>query len=222
MIPRSTLTWCAALSGLVLFGCPNAEGEFNAFQDRYETIHPSTDAGSGGGSSCSSAPTAGDVDGSFLFTLSASLDPKSPVLFDAELTTEDGASGLEFRLKLQALDTCDRQTKVGDVFDLGPFPVNADGTFTAQLPPLEVTGLSNPFSENAITAEVALIGSLCAPADFICGEVTGQVTKPSDISLAKSTFTMERLATPGTYPTDIQVNCGGTLANTTLPPKCNK
>lgn len=222
MIPRPFVSCCAALSALALFGCPNAEGEFDNFQDRYETVHPDMTSGAGGGSACASVPKAGEIDGDFVFALAASLDPKSPVLFDAKLTTKDGASGLELSMTLQALDTCDRATKVGEVFELGPFAVAADGSFDAQFPPLEVTGLANPFSENPITAEASITGTLCAPADFICGDLAGNVTKPSNISLAKSTFTIERLAMAGTYPTTFKVNCGGTAANDKLPPKCKQ
>ena len=222
MTARPSLVCCAAFSALALFGCPNAEAEFGEFQDRYEAIHPDMTGGAGGGSACAAIPKAGELDGYFIFALAASLDPKSPVLFDAQLTTKDGASGLELSMKLQALDTCDRMTKVGETFALGPFAVAADGSFEAKFPPLEVTGLANPFSENPITAETTITGTLCSPADFICGDLAGNVTKPSNISLAKSTFTIERLAMPGVYPAILKVNCAGTTANEKTPAKCKK
>ena len=63
MIPRPFVSCCAALSALALFGCPNAEGEFDNFQDRYETVHPDMTSGAGGGSACASVPKAGEIDG---------------------------------------------------------------------------------------------------------------------------------------------------------------
>lgn len=219
MVPRTIFFGCTIASAFALLGCPNAEGEFNDFQDRYEAIHPTT-AGGGGASACGAVAAAGELDGDYVFALAASLDPKSPVRFDAKLTTKDGANGLELSMKLQALDTCDRATLVGEAFELGPFEVAADGTFTAEFPPLEVTGLANPFSENPITAEVSITGALCADGESICGALDGNVTQPSKISLAKSTFRFDRLETAGTYPTILNVDCAGTLSNETLPPKC--
>ncbi|MBM4358215.1 MAG: hypothetical protein FJ096_08890 [Deltaproteobacteria bacterium] len=221
MTPRTIITVCTTLSAVALIGCPNAEGEFEAFQDRYDTIHPST-TGAGGSSACETVAKASELDGDYVFALSASLDPKSPVRFDAKVTTKQGAKGLELSLALQAIDACDRKTLVGEVFDLGPFDVAPNGSFTAQFPPLEVTGLANPFSENPITAEVSLTGSLCAEGDSICGALDGDVTKPTKISLTGSNFRFERLTSPGSYPTEVKVDCDGTLANEKLPPKCTK
>jgi hypothetical protein len=222
MIPRTLFTWCTAASAVLLLGCPNAEGEFNAFQDRYETIHPSTTSGGGGSSGCETTAKAGELDGDYVFALAASLDPKSPVRFDAKLTTKESANGLELSMTLRAIDTCDRATLVGETFELGPFAVAADGSFEAKFPPLEVTGLANPFSENPITAEVTLVGSLCGGSETVCGTLEGNVTKPSEISLAGSTFRFERLTAPGTYPSVVKVDCSGALANEKLPPKCTK
>lgn len=225
MSPRTMFRLCPALAAIALLGCPDAEGQFNDFQDRYDAIHPKTTstgtAGGGGGSACA-APMAGEADGDYVFALSASLDPASPVRFAATLTTSAGASGLELRMTLQALDTCDRMTPVGETFELGPFAVAADGAFTATFPPLEVTGLSNPFSENPITAEVTLEGDLCSGVDHICGALSGNVTKPSVIKLDGSNFRFERLETPGTYPDVLKLDCAGATSKVKLPSKCTK
>jgi hypothetical protein len=218
---RITFHACAALATVALLGCPNAEGEFNDFQDRYDAIHPKTASSSGTGSTCS-PPAVGEADGDYVFALSASLDPASPVRFAAKVTTAEGANGLEVSFVLQALDTCDRMTPVGETFDLGPFAVAADGSFTAAFPPLEVTGLSNPFSENPITAEVTLTGSLCSASDTICGSLGGNVTKPSVIKLDGSNFRFERLEVPGEFPDVVALDCAGALSKTKLPSKCMK
>ncbi len=202
--------WAAA-GALALIGCVDTEGEFNAFQQRYETIHPpSMSSGAGGG--CSMVPEPGKADGQFIFAFSASLDPASPVLFDTKLTTSMGASGLEMKLKFQPLAAADRKTPVGMPLELGPFQVKADGSFDADFPPLDVTGAANPISGSDITAKVELIGVLCLPADFICGDLKGNVTKPADLPLKGSTFAMERLAMPGVFPAQPKINCKGDLA----------
>ncbi|MBM4374849.1 MAG: hypothetical protein FJ095_07175 [Deltaproteobacteria bacterium] len=218
---RNTFHACTALAAVALLGCPNAEGEFNDFQDRYDAVHPDTASSSSTGASCA-APAAGDADGDYVFALSASLDPASPVRFAAKVATSEGASGLEVSFTLQALDTCDRTTPVGEIFDLGPFAVAADGSFTAAFPPLEVTGLSNPFSENPITAEVTLTGNLCAASNTICGALGGNVTKPSVIKLDGSNFRFDRLEATGEFPDVVALNCAGDLSKTKLPSKCAK
>ncbi|MCC6523610.1 MAG: hypothetical protein IT373_13215 [Polyangiaceae bacterium] len=174
-----------------------------------------TSTGSGGG--CNDVPTAGEVDGEFFFALSAFLNPQKPVVFDSTLTTTQGANGLEYSLDLQPLAASDRTTPVGSVIHVGPLPVDADGTFDSALPELTVPGAANPITVGSdIVATITLHGELCGTADFICGPVTGNTTKPLPLNLASnpgSNFTMERVTTPGTYPEPPQINCAGALAN---------
>jgi hypothetical protein len=215
MISHRFLTWACALSAIGLWGCPNTEREYDDFVDRYETIHPPTTsmASSGAGGGCA-LPDAGTAD--YLLALLARPATKDkPVLFDAKVTTQKGAAGSEFKMELQALNATDRTTPVGMPLTIGPFPLGADGGFDAKLPPLTVTGDANPLTPGMeIEATVELIGKMCAPADFVCGIVNGNVTKPVKISLnsPQSTFTLTRLMTPGDYPEPPKINCAGDLA----------
>jgi len=154
----------------------------------------------------------GAADGERLLTLSTPLSPSAPVLFAATLTTADGGGTFLFSLSLAPLAAADRETVVAPPFDSGPFQVAAGGSFAASLPPLSVPGEANPISGTELEVTGAVLsGTLCAPADFICGDLTGDLTKPVTMSLQGSTFTLERVV--GSYPEPPRINCDGDLAD---------
>ncbi|RLB45142.1 MAG: hypothetical protein DRI90_28775 [Deltaproteobacteria bacterium] len=210
------------LSGLALLavlpGCPDTTGYYADYQARYEIINPSSSSGAGG--ACSAGPPAvGEVDGPYLFVLATSLYPPTPIVFEADMITSEGADGFEFTMTLQPLASGpsgpnDRVTPIGDPFSLeGPYPVAADGSFTAELPLLNVPGPANPISGNPIAAAVTLTGTFCAPGEFVCGVANGVTVEPPDIDIDGSTFTIERLDAPGPpYPEPPQIDCAGALA----------
>lgn len=199
-----------SLAVVALAGCPDPQGSFDAFGDRYDKINgggttTSTTSGNQGGG-CAADP--GQLDGTFLFALSAKLSPKKPVLFSMALTTTEGANGLSMHLAATPLDGMDHMTPVDAEVDLGNTDVAADGTFVANLGTINVSGAANTITVGSpITAEnVVLTGSLCASdPDFICGSVDGKVTAPIMYPLAGSTFTMQRIV-DGTIPAPV-INC---------------
>jgi hypothetical protein len=207
---------CAAL----LIGCADPEGRYDDFEARDTTIREDQMSGGdgggdgdgnggagggGGGGPC--LLEAGAVDGDFFFSLSAYLKRRSPIVFVASLTTEASDGGLSFSLTFQPLVAADRETPIGEPFDVGPFELSADGTFTAQLPTLIVPGDANSISGSELEATITLAGgSLCAPADFVCGDVTGTTARPVPLDLQGSTFAMERITDPSSYPAPV-INC---------------
>ncbi|MGK3999523.1 hypothetical protein [Sorangium sp. So ce1024] len=199
---------CAAL----LAGCADPEGRFDDFQARDTAIREdqaggdggSDGSGGGGGASC--VPEAGAPDGDFFFNLSAYLNPRTPIVFLARLTTEASDGGLSFSLRFQPLEAADRRTPTGEPFDVGPYEVSDDGQFTAELPTIVVPGNANPFSGSELEATITLTGALCAPVDFVCGDVTGNVARPLALDLEGSTFAMERITDPASYPASV-INC---------------
>jgi hypothetical protein len=192
------------LAASLLAGCPDPNGSFESFVEKAEAI-PSGPLGQCG-------ETVQTVEGDFFFALSAQLAPTKPIVFLTQITTDAG--GMSFHI--QALSAEDRTTPVGDGIDIGPYPIDAEGTFVAALPPLAVVGAANPITGSDIEATITLKGSVCA--DFLCGSVEGAVTKvngaPSDIVLTadKSFFTMALVTTPGDYPEPPQIDCAGKLA----------
>jgi hypothetical protein len=188
---------CVVAAGafLALAGCPDPQGTFDAFADRYKKINGgSTSASTGSGGSCA-APMAGEFDGQWLFSLSAKLKPKKPVAFLMAVTTTDEGGQLKMGLKATPLSAMDHMTPVGAEIDAGSFDVAADGTFAASLGTLTVSGDANTITPGSdIVATVNLQGQLCSnDPDFVCGSVTGEVTMPIMYDLAGSTFTMQRV-----------------------------
>jgi len=198
----------AVALGLGLSGCADPEGEFKAFEER-----KAANQGSGGTTACD-PPAAGEADGDFLFALSATLAPNKPILGVVGITTTDGANGTEMSVNLQPLSATDRKTAVGTADDFGPYALNADGTVAIEIASLITPGEANPITGSEINAsDVVLGGQVCGVKDFYCGTVTGNVTKPLPLDLVGSTFTLERITTPGTYPEPPKINCAGDLAD---------
>lgn len=211
---RRLLTETLLFSGClaVLTGCPDTQGEFDAFGERYAEANPS---GGGVVFTCMTPPMmAGDGDGNYLFALSAVLAPKFPILFDTDLTiTAGGANGLQFTLLLQPLDRFDRMTPVGTPVTIGPGDLNADGSFDVDPPLISVTGMANSLSGSDLEVDLTTLNGHICNEDFMCGGVDGNVLQPPlGPVLAKSTWTMERLAAPGMFPEPPKINCAGELA----------
>jgi hypothetical protein len=216
--PRFASTFLVGSIVLLLAGCPDAAEELDRFDSDYKRIFPPT-SGAGGAMMCA-APEAGALDGDFVFAVSANLDRTKPLLFDTDLVTTAAGDSVEFSLTIQPLNAMDRMTPLGSMTTVGPFPVNADGTFVADLPPIDVPGEANPISGNPITADITLTGALC-PSDggggaggmsgsFFCGTLDGFANEV--IPLMGSTWTMEELSAPGMFPDLPKINCAGDLA----------
>jgi len=195
--------------------CADPQGQFDAFNQRAAMDQPPVpDGGTGGAATCT-PPKAGVLDGEYYFSLSAKISPGEPVVFTAQLTSADGPKGLTFSATLQALSAHDRKTPVGPTSMIGPFDVDANGGFDAMLPQMTVVAAANPLLPQDLTAQVNLIGTVCTPAGFYCGQVTGNVSKPVPIpDLTGSTFTMQIVKDPANLPAPL-INCANDPA---MPP----
>jgi hypothetical protein len=187
--------------------CADPQGQFDAFNQRYAMDQPPTpDGGTGDAGTCT-PPAAGTLDGEYYFTLSAKLSPGEPVVFTAQITTMAASGGLTFSATLQALSAHDRKTPVGPTSMIGPFAVDANGSFDAMLPQMTVVAAANPLLAQDLTSQVNLIGTLCTPPGFYCGQVTGSVSQPIPIpDLSGSTFTMQLVKDPANLPAPL-IDC---------------
>jgi len=204
----------------LLPSCADPEGAYEDFKDRYNTTNGKLDASAPDGTSDDAAacvvPAQADVQGDYLFALSARLLPTKPILGIGTITITQGASGPELSFSLQPLDAKDKKTPVGDPLVGGPFPISADGSFVADLGNIQVTGAANPISGSDLVTTATLTGApgaLCKPADFFCGDVTGIVSKPlANYDLAPgSHFTFQRITDPNAWP-QAAIDCQGTKA----------
>lgn len=210
----------------LLTSCADPEGAYKDFEDRYnatngkldasapETSDGSPDDGSAPETSVCVVPAQEDVQGDYLFALSARLLPQKPILGIGTLTISQGANGPELSFSLQPLDAKDKKTPVGTPIAGGPFPIQADGSFVADLGSIQVTGAANPISGSDLLTTATFTGgpgALCKPADFICGDVSGIVSKPlTNYDLAPgSKFTFQRINDPNAWPQPA-IDCQGT------------
>lgn len=210
------LLGAAALSLTALAGCPDPQASFDEFGKRYDKINGqgSSSVSTGVGGGCS-LPMAGELDGQFLFSLSANLKPKKAIALLMDVTTTEENGQLMMKLTATPLSGTDHVTPVDDPIDIPAFPVNSDGTFLAQLGTITVSGEANTITPGSdITATVGLQGGVCAETpDFVCGLVKGSVTMPITLDLEMpnpSTFTMQRV-TNGMIPFP-QIDCNHTPA----------
>ncbi len=198
---------------LAMAGCPDPQEQFDLFGERYKEIHGggggqggTGGTGGTGGGGCV-APAEGVADGTYLFTLSAVLQPKTAFALDAQVTTVADGDGLSVDLVLQPLSKTDQMSPVGDPFSLTGLAVNADGTFDWDIGDMvTLIGDANPISPSDIETSLSLSGSLCAePPDFFCGDANGIVQAPlPDFDLVGSTFTFQKYE--GTVPSPL-INC---------------
>jgi hypothetical protein len=187
-IPRLS-SLVVPLIGLAAIGCPDTAGKFDDFVERWRIANPGFDGSVDAGECAPLDPP--ELDGEYVFALSAVIQPDTPILFLTQVTGQSSPPSIQ--LVFQPLSAADRRTPVGQPVTIGPLPLMPDGTLNAELPPLVVAGEANPITGGQIDAQVTLNGRLCGGTDFQCGTVTGNVTQPVGLDLMGSTFAMERV-----------------------------
>jgi hypothetical protein len=204
-------TALAVIVSAVCGGCVDPGGDFDAFVARARPPQP--DAGDAGGDASVCTVNPGDVEGQYLFAISVTLAPTKPILALTDVTTPASGGGTAFAFDAQPLSAADRRTPVGQKVSLGPFQVDQNGAYRAEIPNLQVTGAANPVTGGDITANAVLSGTLCGDVAFFCGTVSGNVTKPLPLDLEGSTFTFTRVDSPTNLPAQPAIDCKGTLAD---------
>jgi hypothetical protein len=191
--------------------CVDPGADFDAFVGRAGP--PRSDAGIAGGDAAVCTVSPGDVEGQYLFAISVTLAPTKPILALADVTTPASGGGTGFAFDAQPLSAADRRTSVGQKVSLGPFQVDQNGAYRAEIPNLQVTGAANPVTGGDIAANAVLTGTLCGDGSFFCGTVSGMVTAPLPLDLKGSTFTFTRVDSPTDLPAQPAIDCAGTLAD---------
>jgi hypothetical protein len=213
--------------------CIQPEDTFDDFAERQAKIEGNTDpsatASVSTGLIVGCQPPGPDslVAGTYVFALSAQLSKTKPIFLRADVTFGDPLTAPSVSMTLQPLGTPYIDTgsapfsDVGAALPIGPFPLNPDGTFEAQLPSLAVDGGANSITGNDLEATIKLIsGQFCDinPGDVppvICGPVSGDVTEPIDLELdpEQNNYGMTKYegAVP-TDPTQFVYDCGGSKA----------
>lgn len=198
---------------MLLTGCPDASSEYEAFKGRYADLNKEACPTCDVPAPCTAVPQPGDLDGQYFFAFAASLEKLKPIVFLATITSKAGASGTEMKWELQGLNWSDRKTPVGPPLVLDALAIDAEGNIDADLAPLDVVGEANPFSHTPITADVSsLRGQFCAGQTFFHGSFDGIVTKPIELSVDCSSWTLTKVTGPADYPEPPPVDCKKTPA----------
>ncbi len=216
-------------------GCADPSGQYNDFVERWDRIH-ATDAGELPEASPEASvedvadapieaaeepapcdlPATSDVAPHYYVALSAVFSPTQPIMFLGTVTWDGTSLSLDF----QPLDRFDHVTPKGDPVHGGPFTVAADGSFDADMGAIAVSGDANPISGLDIETLAQLhaaAGEFCKPLQFICGTVTGTVSKPDYLAgatLEGSTFTMTAMSSATAFPPGpVVIDCAGKKAD---------
>lgn len=189
------------LAAVALTGCPDPDSAFESHLDKAEghldaAVDAAVELDVG---VTDEVPMAS---GTYLLAVAASADPTKPLLFKAEAVVDDAADPPTLDLALVPLvapsvaemdDTLeDRDELPGGVLDPDPVPVtqNGDGqwVFEIEFVDFELPGESDPILPGqAIGGDMTWTGRIATDAVF-CGDVDGQLTAPSMVPLAGSTF----------------------------------
>jgi hypothetical protein len=171
-----------ALLAVTASACADANGRFQAFEDRRVQLGGdagASPAGVGGAGAGCQPPAPGVVAGPALLALETTTVPGAAILFFGDLETPELNDQTAVKFSYQALAVADRRTRVGEPLVVGPYVIAEDGSFDAPTAESTLPGSANALSPGLpITSQLTLHGTICGVSDFYCGTVTGTVTAP--------------------------------------------
>lgn len=134
-----------------------------------------------------------DFSGRYFLSIATSVLPSTPLYFDTTVTVDENfVANFSFQpLKTDLTPSteprADARVAVGDPIIVNNVQLLEDGTFELELTDAAVDGEANPISGGDIVATIRLSGFVTSATAF-CGTVDGQVSEPTQIGLAGSTF----------------------------------
>lgn len=166
--------------GSVLVGalaCSDASGRYREFTRRAAEV--GFDGGVGGAGGECGPPPPFAIEGPALLAIETTWGPALPILFYGELQTPEADGKTQVVFDYHPLDASDRATPIGEPLHFGPYPIEADGSFSASIPEDTLPGAANPILPGVpITSTLTLSASLCGVQRFYCGSVAGRSTAP--------------------------------------------
>ncbi len=183
--------------------CEDALADCNGQGGQGSGASGAGDSGAGGQGGEFTGPTPELELGTYLMTISASAYPTTPVLLVATIEAVPDKE-LTYIANVQALDADDRKTLVGPEFQAGPATEKSNGQLDLHVVSPELPEEANPLDNGPLKGD--LIVHLKVASDFMCGMVTGALSKPFSFDLDGSTFTLQKV--DGTdYPEPPYINC---------------
>ena len=189
---------------------PGCREGSNGCEEGFACSSTTSDLGDCVPAGCVPPTMAGELDGDYFFSLTPSQSPTKPAPFIATVTTTDNCGTIEMTLDMQPISADDRVTEVGAAFTLGPYPINADGTFDGNWGTITIPPDTNPLTTSELIADVpSWRGSMCVGSPLICGTLDGTVTSPVTLPLPNTDWAM--------VPMDVHmepavINCAGDTA----------
>ena len=173
------------LVGLLLWGCPDPQKNFDDYLDRVEAA-PTPDM---------FVPQSGcgpfeDPTGTYFVSVDTNIAPGTPLLFEGEFVVNTEVEPKTAQLTLYPLTVTD-QTKIEDLPDRAgdapivsdAVPIDDEGKFELPLGNVIVTGDANPVSGSEIEADLTIQGQILS-RNFVCGSVVGMLIRPSEFDLS--------------------------------------
>ncbi|MEZ4459951.1 MAG: hypothetical protein R3E66_09515 [bacterium] len=183
-ISRALLAIAAVSVGVAFVACdnPDPQGRYDEFGKNTEEFRSTT--------STNNQPNNAvqvDFSGQYFLSISTSILPSSPLFFDTTVTVDENFVA-NFSFQPLTVDTnAAPRTPVGDPIVVNGVQLNEDGTFELELTDAAVDGSANPISGGNIVATIKLNGFVTSATTF-CGTASGQVSQPTMLDLAGSTF----------------------------------
>lgn len=189
-----TLLALAALAGLTP-ACPDTEARLDRFVEQSDPLRV--------GAITAECTAPADMSGEFLLSVAAVIGPATPILLLADVTVDLDANTIT--VAMQPL-TVDGREPVGEV-STATGDLDAEGGFVLDFGEVPVPADANPILPGVdVAAELALSGCT-ANEDFSCGAAEGQVTVPTTVPLAGSSWAMIRLD-PDAVLSEVEVIAG--------------
>ncbi len=186
-----TLLALSAISLVVAFvacNAPDPEGRYDEFGKLTEDYRAT-------GTTNNAPNNAVQVDfsGRYFLSIATSVLPSTPLFFDTTVTVDESfVANFSFQPLKTDFDPmgaprADARVAVGDPIIVNGVQLGTDGIFDLELTDAAVSGEANPISGGDIVATIQLHGFVTSATAF-CGSVDGQVSEPTQIGLAGSTF----------------------------------
>ena len=207
--------------GSALTGCttPDPEGRLGDFEEARAAaaadaaqdsgtgdtaVDTGEDTGSGSGVTCTPAPF--EVEGTYLLGVDVfPLDRRDeyPLLLSTEIVA-DGSGTYTFTFQPLATDdiiaddgsrtprTTGARAPVGTAIVVSGVTIGDDRSFNLTVAGLRIVGEANSLTGRDILADINFVNATFRDSNFACGDVTGQASEPISLSLAPSTFALQR------------------------------
>lgn len=191
--PSATRAAALATSLLLAGGCasPDPEAELDEFREA-----ALTDTG-GGDTDISCSTERPTPDGDYLCALSATLDRQKPLYILVNFTLDGDTLSVTGQPLVRDLDEdgatpmANARQPAGDPLADVTTTLESDGSFTIDWSGSLISGEANPLTYRELGGDLILTGTFITD-DVAAGDMGGQVTNPTVVPLAGSTFACER------------------------------